>query len=281
MKFSFVFFTMLCLWYSAANAVENCIDWHERPKLQWSDFQGTVAEDSPFAAMTYWYLYYRWKGNKVLAESCFQTSKSWVREGKESDYLLQHEQLHVDIAQLHIRLFKQKIEFATSADQVKKAFDEVLKAAKRTQVQYDEETEHSRDKAEQKRWNRLVAKKLENLDDYGSDKQIVINSSKKRTESNQEIDLNGIWETDFGNLKLKQRGKTVSGTYDYVNSDDETVHGTLKGTLTGRVLEVSWDEGGATGTARLKFSADGLSFNGTWQDDDEDGNSGQWQGKKQ
>jgi len=128
MKFSFVFFTMLCLWYSAANAVENCIDWHERPKLQWSDFQGTVAEDSPFAAMTYWYLYYRWKGNKVLAESCFQTSKSWVREGKESDYLLQHEQLHVDIAQLHIRLFKQKIEFATSADQVKKAFDEVLKA---------------------------------------------------------------------------------------------------------------------------------------------------------
>ena len=281
MKLNLVFFTMLCLWYSGADAVENCTNWQERPKLQWSDFQGTVAKESPFAAMTYWYLYYRWKGNKVFAESCFQTDKSWIREGKESDYLLQHEQLHVDIAQLHIRLFKQKIEFVTSTDQVKKAFDEILKSAKQMQAQYDEETEHSRDKAEQKRWNRLVAEKLENLDNYGSDKLIVINSPKKRAESDQVINLNGVWETDFGNLKLKQRGKTVSGTYDYADSDDEAIHGTVKGILTGRVLELTWKEGDESGTARLKFSQDGLSFDGTWRDDDADGDSGQWQGKKQ
>jgi|JFJP01.1.fsa_nt_gi Bacterial protein of unknown function (DUF922) len=281
MKLNLVFFAMLYCWCSVAGAVENCINWHENPKLQWNDFQGAVSENSPFAAMTYWYLYYNWKGNKIQADSCFQTNKSWIREGKESDYLLQHEQLHVDIAQLHIRLFKQKIESVTSIAQVKKVFDEILKAAKQMQAQYDEETEHSRDKAEQKRWNRLVAEKLEKLDNYGSDRLIMINGKKDNTESKQPINLKGSWETDFGTLKLQQRGKTVSGTYNYVDSDDEAVHGTVSGTLTGRVLELLWnEEDESSGTARLKFSQDGLSFDGTWRDAEGD-ESGEWHGTKQ
>jgi hypothetical protein len=73
----------------------------------------------------------------------------------------------------------------------------------------------------------------------------------------------------------------VSGTYNYVDSDDEAVHGTVSGTLTGRVLELLWnEEDESSGTARLKFSQDGLSFDGTWRDAEGD-ESGEWHGTKQ
>jgi hypothetical protein len=281
MRLYFIYFAILCCWYSTVNAVENCIDWHENQQLSWSDFQGAVSETSPFAAMTHWYIYYRWKDNKIIAESCFETDKSWVREGKQTDYLLRHEQLHSDIAQLQIRLFKQKLEAVTSKVQVKQVFDQVLNAAKQMQVQYDTETKHSADKVAQQRWSRAIASQLDKLDNYGFDTLITIKTQSSPHEPEQVLNITGVWQTNFGTLQLKQRGKTVSGTYDYVNSKAVQIDGKISGILSSRVLTLTWYQNSELGSARLTFAADGASFEGTWQSDGEKGNSGTWHGTKE
>lgn len=281
MKLKIISFILLTLFYSTAYGVANCVDWHSHPELTWDDFEGEVAEDSQYAAMSYWYIYYRWEGNKVRAESCFQTSKAWIREGKQSDYLLKHEQLHFDIAQLHIRLFQKKLETATSTTQVKKLFDESLRAAKQMQVQYDEESEHSRNKSEQRRWNNWVADQLEQLDGYGFFRLITINdhnTPRKPRPPMKNFEISGVWDTDYGTLTLRQRGQEVTGTYEYLDDDDEKVRGTVRGTLTQRTLKGTWYEGGDSGAMQLRFSEDGLSFTGEWQEED---GSGEWSGEKE
>lgn len=281
MKLKIIVIALLSLLYSVAYAVENCVDWHSHPELTWDDFQGEVAEDSQYAAMSYWYIYYRWEGNKVRAESCFQTSKAWIRDGKQSDYLLKHEQLHFDIAQLHIRLFQKKLESVTTTAQVKKLFDESLRAAKQMQVQYDEETQHSRNKPEQKRWNQWVADQLEQLDDYGFHRLIAIserNTPKTPRPPVKGFDVSGVWDSDYGTLTLKQRGQEVTGTYEYLEDDDTKVRGTVRGTLNKRTLNGTWYEAEDSGEMQLRFSEDGLSFRGEWQEED---GSGEWNGERQ
>lgn len=230
MKLKIIGFVLLSLCCSIAYGVENCVDWHNNRELTWDDFQGEVAEDSPYAAMTYWYIYYRWEGNKVRAESCFQTSKSWIRDEKQSDYLLKHEQLHFDIAQLHIRLFQKKLMSATNSAQVKKRFDETLRAAKQMQAQYDEETQHSRNKIEQRRWNQWIAEQLENND---FQRLIAINkpsTPKKTRPPLKDSDISEVLDAEHGTLTLKQRGQNVTGTYESLG-DDEKIGGTEKGIL--------------------------------------------------
>lgn len=278
MKLKMMSFALLSLLYSAAYSVENCVDWQTHRELTWDDFQGEVTENSPYAAMSYWYIYYRWEGNKVRAESCFQTSKAWIRDGKQSDYLLEHEQLHFDIAQLHIRLFQNKLKSATSTAQVKKLFDESLRAAKQMQARYDEETEHSRNKAEQKRWNRWVAEQLDNYEFY---RVVAINersAPKPPRPPLKGFDISGVWETEYGTLTLKQRGQEVSGAYEYLDDDDDKVRGTVRGTLSQRTLKGTWQEGEDSGTLQLRFSEDGLSFTGEWEEED---GSGEWSGERQ
>lgn len=281
MKLKIVGFALLSLLCSVAYGVENCIDWHNNRELTWDDFQGEVAEDSPYAAMSYWYIYYRWEGNKIRAESCFQTSKAWIRDGKQSDYLLKHEQLHFDIAQLHIRLFQKKLESATHTSQVKKLFDETLRATKQMQAQYDEETEHSRDKTDQRRWNQWVADQLEQLENYGFQRLITItehNTPKTPRPPLKRFDVSGVWDTEYGTLTLKQRGQDVTGKYEYLDDDDEKVVGSVKGKLNQRTLKGTWQEGDDSGEIQFSFSEDGLSFTGQWQEED---GSGEWSGERQ
>ena len=84
----------------------------------------------------------------------------------------------------------------------------------------------------------------------------------KRQEDTQ-LDVSGVWNTNFGRVILHQTGTNVKGTFQY-----ET--GNLEGTLNGNVLEAIWVDDPTydcpinKGKLRFEFSKDGNSFVGFW-----------------
>jgi hypothetical protein len=71
----------------------------------------------------------------------------------------------------------------------------------------------------------------------------------------------GLWQTDFGLMKLTQTGSHVSGRYGTNLAD------TMTGTATGNALAGTWKEGASVGKLRFTMSADGNSFTGAYGND--------------
>ncbi|MGC4043086.1 MAG: hypothetical protein QM758_04715 [Armatimonas sp.] len=89
----------------------------------------------------------------------------------------------------------------------------------------------------------------------------------------REGDLSGVWESDYGLIRLEQMGASVKGTYTGGGGS------TLEGTLSGNTLTLTWTEGtGATGTATFTFDAAGNSFTGSWKQ--KNSNGGAWKGRR-
>jgi hypothetical protein len=68
----------------------------------------------------------------------------------------------------------------------------------------------------------------------------------------------GLWQTDFGLMKLNQTGAAVSGHYG-----SGLVH-SIKGSVNGKTFSGIWTEGTATGKAVFTISADGSTFTGKY-----------------
>jgi outer membrane protein OmpA-like peptidoglycan-associated protein/ankyrin repeat protein len=88
-----------------------------------------------------------------------------------------------------------------------------------------------------------------------------------------KVDVSGIYQTNYGPLRLEQDGTDVAGCYDYRG-------GSLSGSLHGRVMQVEWrqDEGQRVGTGILVLSAEGDALNGVWYENGELG--GEWSGQR-
>ena len=88
--------------------------------------------------------------------------------------------------------------------------------------------------------------------------------------------VSGTYQTNNGDLHLKQDGTSVSGCYG-------TAGGLINGGIDGRVMKLTWREGsGDAGTAVLVFSADGKELFGfTWNDGEDLGAGRVWDGTKQ
>lgn len=71
----------------------------------------------------------------------------------------------------------------------------------------------------------------------------------------------GLWETDFGRLRIQENRGTVRGWYDSPSSS------TLEGRVAGDKLTVQFRETSASGEARFERSADGCAFGGEWRRD--------------
>jgi outer membrane protein OmpA-like peptidoglycan-associated protein len=88
-----------------------------------------------------------------------------------------------------------------------------------------------------------------------------------------KVDVSGVYQTNYGPLRLEQDDTDVAGCYDYKG-------GSLSGSLYGRVMQVEWrqDEGRRVGTAILVLSAKGDALNGVWYEKGELG--GEWSGQR-
>ncbi|GAB3907844.1 hypothetical protein GCM10028803_42340 [Larkinella knui] len=147
--------------------------------LTWDDFQAAPRLGSRNAASIFPTFSYeghsRWVNGYIQIELTFKTfmvkSMSWVRPGNKDDYALRHEQKHFDIVKLIVERFKQRIVADTDMDlddynsRVQFLYLDAYRDMNRWQEQYDHETQHGINHAEQERWNHKIAQDLKNAED--------------------------------------------------------------------------------------------------------------------
>jgi len=128
---------------------EDEIIWDSKNKLSWDDFNGIPPKDSlNFDALTYYGYEYSLKTINNLpisfnSDLFFRKNKSWVRI--KTPLLLNHEQGHFDIAEIYY-------ESTFDLDSI--------------QNEYDIETDYSRNKVGQQRWNDSIAVWLDRYKEY-------------------------------------------------------------------------------------------------------------------
>jgi len=136
--------------------------------LVWSDFSGTPDDSNPFSAMTWWSLNYS-TSNVTITDGTVNIGSfnvvleldpkySWVKKDKGTDDLLRHEQGHFYLALMCMKelLAKEKEQTFTKNSlnrQVQSLFEDVMKKYRDLEVKYDKETDHSKNKEEQEKWN--------------------------------------------------------------------------------------------------------------------------------
>src|SRR5699024_4005911 len=143
---------------------------------------GNPDKTSPYSAGThsgFTYSYkYTFKDGKPLLKSAtiktyFVPSRSWVKPGKQTATLLKHEQLHFDISELYARKLRKEInavhfESEDSQNEVQKLFREYTGKREQEQKRYDRETRHGKDLTQQKKWQKKIEDRLQQLTEFKS-----------------------------------------------------------------------------------------------------------------
>lgn len=103
-------------------------------------------------------------------EALFVKSKSYIV--KNTDYVLKHEQIHFDIAELHARRLRKKIDevdfkkVRSMQSEINKHHEKTMKEYSKEQDDYDRDTEHGLNAAKQKVWNEKITAAIKELDKY-------------------------------------------------------------------------------------------------------------------
>lgn len=162
-----IFTVILVLVFANHGYVER-FSYAEKSKLEWSDFRGEPKQKSDFDASVNTGITYQWSiskdfGNielKYDVDSFCYPSLSWVKKEQSTTYLLLHEQLHFDISELHARIMRKKLKEYKPSNNVRKDLNMMYKRVERMRVnmqeQYDDETDHSKNKESQSKWENKV-----------------------------------------------------------------------------------------------------------------------------
>lgn len=140
--------------------------------LIWADFKGVPVE-SRAAAVTVSGFGYKanintrnGKGQLNISVYCyFNKNKSWVKPGRTTPYILNHEQHHFDISYLAARIFVNKLQSmvftSTNYDvMLPRIYNECCAIMNKMQDDYDGQTKNGQLKDIQARWNELVDEKI-------------------------------------------------------------------------------------------------------------------------
>jgi hypothetical protein len=162
---------------------EESFTWEAERKLIWADFKGRPDRNSEAVALTASGLTFGYSittsnknivGFTATIEAHFYPRKSWYFKDKANAYILAHEQLHFDITELYARKFRKELEGMVTNNNIKRQLDQLHQSINEdldiTQKTYDFETNHSINIEAQKYWNDFIAKELQKLDKYKSDK---------------------------------------------------------------------------------------------------------------
>ncbi|MEO6632799.1 MAG: hypothetical protein ABIN13_13785 [Mucilaginibacter sp.] len=146
----------------------------KRP-LTWADFQSKTP-NSKYAAEVFPTVGYDEHAEVVkgiiklhlTVKTCLSKSACWVKDGSRSDYALNHEQRHFDIVKIASEHFKQKLTAGNLGTDdyeasVNMEYLDAYREMNNLQKQYDDETHHGTDAAEQGRWNQHIDKELKAL----------------------------------------------------------------------------------------------------------------------
>jgi len=174
-----LFTTLVLLFFAWSSLAQNAerIAWSDSYKLSWADFQGkpdllevhlqkaetktTIEVVTKIRATTIEY--------EVVCY--FERNQSWAKVDTSSA-LLAHEQLHFDISEIYARKLREQLPELTfiSRDdlerQVRALYGDILLETVEFQHQYDLETEHSKNREQQKKWTEKIKAMLEDTNYY-------------------------------------------------------------------------------------------------------------------
>ena len=146
---------------------EPVISWEQDYRLRWEDFQGSVDPLRPPGVESVTQVIIELRSNMrnqqiTFTVSCFfEKDRSWTAN-TWSQYLLDHEQLHFDIAEVYARRLRQKLSLLEGLNQhnfeerVREVYHEVMTEHNAFQDLYDRETQHSKDREKQAEWNKRI-----------------------------------------------------------------------------------------------------------------------------
>lgn len=151
----------------------------ERP-LSWNDFVGEIELNSNYKAKTFSKINFESRVTKdsiYLNIPCFFiTTKSWVKERfRQNNLLLEHEQLHFDIAELVARKIREEcskhrsVSLSESSEVLQNIYDKFYyEFWDELNFHYDEETNHSVIRERQLEWEIKIKNELDLLSKYES-----------------------------------------------------------------------------------------------------------------
>jgi hypothetical protein len=162
------------------NDSQDLIEWNEYYSLTWEDFQGTPDKqaigDAGTAVQIKAKPFYVKDQVQYDVEALFNRKKSWSRGKSES--LLQHEQLHFDIAELYARKIRKKIndmeeKGVNDIREYNAAIRDLLEQSNEADQRYDLETLHGALSKKQAVWETKVKEQLIGLKDYKKKKRVI------------------------------------------------------------------------------------------------------------
>ena len=142
---------------------DHLIEWKPTARLSWEDFKGSPDYESENVALTNTSIQLEYGYDKTSLEftvKCrFDKTKSWVKI--KNDDVLNHEQLHFDIAELYARKLRRqlreyKFNPTTVAEDVNHIYMKIMEEHHSMQQLYDVETDHSRLEDKQAEWEKRV-----------------------------------------------------------------------------------------------------------------------------
>lgn len=151
----------------------NFLRWEEGKPLRWHHFKGRPeAEDKVHAAVTFAGIDLKADRINLLGEitfrahAVFDQQQSWSFPERQTPEILQHEQLHFDIAEVYARKLERKLNALRIRKGQKAAAKELQQRYTRAQLacqaRYDAETVHGLNRQQQQAWRALIRQELNN-----------------------------------------------------------------------------------------------------------------------
>ena len=157
---------------------EEKMEWSASRPLTWNDFRGTPNPVADFVAttnsgMSFTYSYSIRNGSRKInfeVKSYFYPNSSWYIKKDVSPYILKHEQTHFDISELHARKLRKRLDGTTFSDNLKPEIEAIYRKVeeerKATQDAFDTESDHSKNKAGEVKWEGYIAQQLAVYNDW-------------------------------------------------------------------------------------------------------------------
>jgi hypothetical protein len=155
---------------------QDSIAWSREYRLKWSDFAGKADASTDMLAGCAASIYV--KGFKDNGFPNFSVTNSFIKDlawtkDTTSLMMLQHEQLHFDIAEVHARKIRKAVDSlrrnnVKSIDVYSKEIQKLLKMRDEADSLYDEQTSHGLKGKSQSEWRQKISEELESLKNYSS-----------------------------------------------------------------------------------------------------------------
>ena len=153
---------------------QDTIIWTKDSLLVKEDFQSKHKGPIPAATATGLFIHPEYSGGTLLlhVEAIFRKSMSYMHD--DVPYILNHEQLHFDICEVHARKLRKSIidknfkKVNNIVQVIQKMADKESSEFNKEEDEYDKDTEHGLNAAKQQVWNEKVKAELAELEQYSS-----------------------------------------------------------------------------------------------------------------